>query len=111
MQNNVNENWKNWKWQLQNRLNDPHKLKDFIPISEEEEKVFQAADEFFSFGVTPYYLSLIDPNNPICPIRLQVVPRAGELTRHPLERIDPLGEEAHMPVKGVTHRYPDRALW
>ena len=49
MQNNVNENWKNWKWQLQNRLNDPHKLKDFIPISQEEEKVFQAADEFFTF--------------------------------------------------------------
>lgn len=103
--------WYSWKWHLQNRLTDPYKLKDFIPISEEEEKIFQAADEFFSFGVTPYYLSLIDQTNPNCPIRLQVVPRAGELTRHPLERIDPLGEEAHMPVKGVTHRYPDRALW
>ena len=104
------ENWTNWKWHLQNRLTDPYELKNHIPISEEEEKVFQAADEFFTFGVTPYYLSLIDPNNPNCPIRLQVVPRAGELTRHPLERIDPLGEEAHNPVKGVTHRYPDRTL-
>ena len=111
MQDTSHDNWTNWKWHLQNRLNDPHELKNYIPISEEEEKVFKEADEFFTFGVTPYYLSLIDPNNPTCPIRLQVVPRAGELTRHPLERIDPLGEEAHMPVKGVTHRYPDRALW
>ena len=95
------ENWTNWKWHLQNRLTDPYELKNHIPISEEEEKVFQAADEFFTFGVTPYYLSLIDPNNPNCPIRLQVVPRAGELTRHPLERIDP-ESEAH--IRGNLRR-------
>ena len=89
LKQSASENWTNWKWHFQNRLNDPHKLKDYIPIFAEEEKVFQAADEFFTFGVTPYYLSLIDPNNPNCPIRLQVVPRAEELTRHPLERIDP----------------------
>lgn len=105
------ENWTNWKWHMQNRLNHPVDLKEYIPISTQEEKIFQDAEEFFSFGVTPYYLSLINPDDPNCPIRLQAVPRAGELSKHPLERIDPLGEEAHMPVKGVTHRYPDRALW
>ena len=61
MQDTSHDNWTNWKWHLQNRLNDPHELKNYIPISEEEEKVFKEADEFFTFGVTPYYLSLIDP--------------------------------------------------
>jgi lysine 2,3-aminomutase len=103
--------WKDWKWQMQNRLTNPLDLKNFIPISVEEEKEFPELENFFSFGVTPYYLSLVDTENRNCPIRLQIVPRKEERIKSPNEVSDPLGEENYMPVKGVTHRYPDRALW
>jgi lysine 2,3-aminomutase len=61
-------------------------------------------------GITPYYLSLVDPDDPSDPIRRQVVPSLEELTSQASGLVDPLGEEAHSPVPGLTHRYPDRAL-
>ena len=100
-----------WKWQIQNRIRDTDSLSKYVQLTEEEEVIFKKCSEHFEFSVTPYYASLIDPNNPHCPIRLQVVPRAEELVKQPHELEDPLGEEMNMPVKGVTHRYPDRALW
>lgn len=103
--------WNDWKWQLQNRIFDLDTLKQKIELTVEEIESFEAAKEFFSFSVTPYYLSLIDINNPNCPIRKQTIPRREELTRMPNEVEDPLAEQRFMPVKGVTHRYPDRALW
>ncbi len=96
---------------MQNRLTDPFELKKYISISESEEKDFDRLEKFFSFGVTPYYLSLIEKENPNCPIRLQVVPRNDELQHAEYEKLDPLAEDENMPVKGLTHRYPDRALW
>jgi len=103
--------WNDWKWQLQNRIVDLDSLKQKIELSPEEIESFQKASEFFAFSVTPYYLGLIDPKNPNCPIRKQTIPRADELIRMPNEVEDPLAEQKHMPIKGVTHRYPDRALW
>ncbi len=61
-------------------------------------------------AVTPYYASLMDPADPRCPIRRQAVPHPDELTTRVQDLSDPLGEEAFMPVPGLTHRYPDRAL-
>jgi lysine 2,3-aminomutase len=103
--------WDDWKWQLQNRILDLEELQQKIELTLEEVKAFQAAKEFFSFSVSPYYLSLIDRANPNCPIRKQTIPRFEELKRMPNEVEDPLAEQKFMPVKGVTHRYPDRALW
>jgi len=105
------ETWKNWKWQLQNRVKDLNELETYIYLSEEEKEIFPRAEKFFDFAVTPYYLSLIDPQDPNCPIRRQVLPSKEELNFSAFEKEDPLAEETNMPVKGVTHRYPDRALW
>jgi lysine 2,3-aminomutase len=102
---------KDWKWQIQNRIKDLETLQKEIELTPDEISIFKDADEFFDFAVTPYYLSLVDKKNPNCPIRRQIVPASGELTKQPNEVADPLAEETHMPVKGVTHRYPDRALW
>ncbi|NBU97379.1 MAG: KamA family radical SAM protein [Spirochaetia bacterium] len=101
----------NWKWQIQNRITDLEGLIANIPLSEQEIEIFNKADSLFDFAVTPYYLSLVDKENPNCPIRKQIVPSSGELIKKHYEVEDPLGEESFMPVKGVTHRYPDRALW
>lgn len=100
-----------WKWQLQHRIKTKEELSAKLRLTEDEISSFENCSEFFEFSVTPYYLALADPNDPRCPIRLQIVPRGEELIRNPLERQDPLAEETFMPVKGVTHRYPDRAIW
>ena len=62
-------------------------------------------------AVTPYYLSLIDLNDPEDPIRKQAIPSAEELYFAPEESADSLHEDTDSPVKGLTHRYPDRVLF
>ncbi|MCB1143638.1 MAG: KamA family radical SAM protein [Leptospiraceae bacterium] len=103
--------WENWKWQIQSRIRNAKELQDCISLTPSELETFQNTNRFFEFGTTLYYLSLINPDDPNCPIRKQIIPSPEELEKRPYETIDPLGEEAHMPVRGVTHRYPDRALW
>lgn len=105
------EEWSNWKWQMQNRIHSVEELEKWIELTGEEKEIFPMATQYFDFAVTPYYISLVDPQNKNCPIRNQIVPRKGELIRENFEKEDPLNEENNMPVPGVTHRYPDRALW
>jgi lysine 2,3-aminomutase len=64
----------------------------------------------FSLAITAEMAELIDPADPRDPIAAQFVPREAELTTSPEERGDPIGDEAHSPVKGIVHRYPDRVL-
>lgn len=105
------EKWVDWKWQLQSRIKYLSEVETFLQLSDEERDIFPKANQFFDFAVTPYYFSLIDPKDRNCPIRKQVIPSHHELIRSPFEVSDPLAEENNMPIKGVTHRYPDRALW
>ncbi len=103
--------WNNWIWQQQKRIKSMDQLEKVINVTEEERNAFAQSHEMFNMGITPYYASLIDKDDPNCPIRLQSVPNKGELFIHPSEMEDPLGEEANMPVPGITHRYPDRVLF
>ena len=66
--------------------------------------------ERYAISITPEMAALIDPNDPHDPIGLQFLPDPRELEALPQERLDPIGDEAHAPVEGVVHRYPDRAL-
>lgn len=105
------KDWNNWVWQQQKRIKSMDVLEKVINVVQEEHDAFQQSHEMFNMGITPYYASLIDPNDPNCPIRLQSVPKMGELTILPTEMEDPLAEEKYMPVPGITHRYPDRVLF
>ncbi|MBC7690559.1 MAG: KamA family radical SAM protein [Methylotenera sp.] len=105
------KDWNNWVWQQQKRIKSMEVLEKVIAVTDEERGAFAQSHDMFNMGITPYYASLIDPNDPNCPIRLQSVPKAGELNILPTELEDPLGEEADMPVPGITHRYPDRVLF
>lgn len=105
------KDWNNWIWQQQKRIKSMDVLEKVILVTDEERQAFAGSHEQFNMGITPYYASLIDPNDPNCPIRLQSVPKAGELNIMPSDLEDPLGEEKYMPVPGVTHRYPDRVLF
>ncbi|MEM7181639.1 MAG: KamA family radical SAM protein [Spirochaetota bacterium] len=104
------EDWTNWKWQMQHRITDLTKLQKHVSLFPQEEEGFAAGNEFFSFAATPYYLSLVSEDIS-CPIRKQLLPVSAELEHSSQEREDPLAEERDMPIKGVTHRYPDRAIW
>jgi lysine 2,3-aminomutase len=99
-----------WRWQLRNRISTLEEIEPLLPLTDEERAALVSAPSHFRVGITPYYFSLIDRDHPSCPVRMQVIPRAGELVVEPGELLDPLGEDAHRPVSGIFHRYPDRCL-
>jgi len=104
------ELWNNWRWQLANRLKTLDQLRSVLPLTMEEEDAFNGTDQLFPVAVTPYFASLIDPNDPQDPIRMQVLPRSIESHRRTEDIEDSLNEDEHMPVPGLVHRYPDRVL-
>ncbi|MBN2804512.1 MAG: lysine 2,3-aminomutase [Deltaproteobacteria bacterium] len=99
-----------WKSQLKNMIREPSGLLKYINLTKEELAQIDKASSIFPMGITPYYASLMDKNNPECPIRKQGIPSLAELVTAPGEMTDPLGEELDSPVPGLTRRYPDRAL-
>ena len=103
--------WSSWIWQQQNRLVSLDEIGRYFELTATERRVFDECAAAFKVSLTPYYASLIDPEDARCPIRLQSLPGAGELQAAPYELPDPLAEERYSPVPGVTHRYPDRAFW
>ncbi|MBO4873362.1 MAG: lysine 2,3-aminomutase [Lachnospiraceae bacterium] len=104
------ELWNDWKWQIRNRIETVEDLKKHIEITPEEEEGIRQCLGVLRMAITPYYLSLIDLNDPHDPIRRQAIPTAAELHRSPADLLDPLHEDTDSPVKGLTHRYPDRVL-
>jgi lysine 2,3-aminomutase len=64
----------------------------------------------YAIAITPAMESLIDRADTNDPIARQFVPSAAELTTVPEERADPIGDDAHSPLPGIVHRYPDRVL-
>ncbi|HEY9744700.1 MAG TPA: KamA family radical SAM protein [Oculatellaceae cyanobacterium] len=103
--------WHDWKWQFRSRITSLEQLKEYVCVTAEEEKAFQAAGKNLPFAVTPYYLDLINPQEPHDPIRKTVIPRMAEFTTTPAEMVDPCGEDGSMVVPGLVHRYPDRVLF
>ncbi len=101
--------WNDWKWQLTHRLNTVDDFARVINLTPDEIAGLQAPDRF-RVDVTPYFASLMDPDDPHCPIRLQIMPTGQELVAFDGEMTDSLAEESHSPVPGLVHRYPDRVL-
>jgi len=101
--------WDDWRWQLANRISSYDEFARIINLTDEEIAGLKAPNKF-RVDVTPYFASLIDPTDPDCPVRLQVVPRARELDGFASMMEDSLAEDAHSPVPGLVHRYPDRVL-
>ncbi|MCR6655481.1 MAG: KamA family radical SAM protein [Opitutus sp.] len=105
------EQWQDWTWQLKNRITSVAQLEQFMTLTAEEKAGCYFADKKLSLAITPYFFNLIDRNDPDCPIRKQVIPRSGEMQLSAEEMLDSLGEDAHSPVPGLVHRYPDRVLF
>lgn len=104
------EEWSSWQWQVRNRVTTVEQLKAVLPISKEEEEALSQSLGILRMAITPYYLSLIDPNDPEDPIRKQAIPTVYETHVAAADLEDPLAEDTDSPAPGLTHRYPDRAL-
>jgi lysine 2,3-aminomutase len=100
--------WKDWKWQLRNRINKVETLKKFFNLTPEEKDISLTGSKF-RWAVVPYYLSLIDPENPADPVRLQSIPSIEEYF-DASGVMDPMAEEFTSPALAVTRRYPDRLI-
>ena len=102
--------WADWRWQLRHSIRTLAQLERAIALTEDERRGCVETADLFRLGVSPYYLSLIDPGHPYCPIRMQAIPVRAEAEAHPGELRDPLGEDKHRPVRAIVHKYPDRVL-
>jgi lysine 2,3-aminomutase len=105
------EDWKDWRWQLRNRITTLEELEQFLTLHPDETAGVKMSRGKFAMSITPYWLSLMDREDPRCPIRRQVVPHIKETYTAKYELVDPCGEEKDMPVPGLVHRYPDRVLF
>lgn len=103
------EKWNNWRWQLSHRINSVEEFEKVILLTDSERKALSATD-LFRVEITPYFISLIDPQDEQDPIRLQVVPKESEMVPFVSMMEDSLAEDRHSPVPGLVHRYPDRVL-
>ena len=103
--------WNDWHWQLRNRITTLAQLETLLELSPQERAGCLFAAHKLALAITPHFFNLIDPQNPNCPVRRQVIPHIDESVVAPGESADPVGEEGTMPVPGIVHRYPDRVLF
>ncbi len=103
-----------WRMQDRNAVRSIKALSKCLPLSREARDGAEKAERLFRTKITPYYLGLINPDDPECPIFKMAVPDIRELTVHRNELEDPTGDENrdlnNQPVPRLIHRYPDRAL-
>ncbi|MBA4421172.1 MAG: lysine 2,3-aminomutase [Anaerolinea sp.] len=103
------EKWNDWRWQLSRRLNTVDEIEKVLPLTDSEKKALSTPG-LFRVDITPYFISLIDPENLNDPIRKQIIPTAEEILPFTGMMEDSLAEDRHSPVPGLVHRYPDRVL-
>jgi lysine 2,3-aminomutase len=105
------EQWNDWKWHMRNRITSEDELRRVLEPTTDEKRAIEATKGVFQWSITPHYASLMDPNDPACPIRRQVVPAMDEMEFDSTGIEDPLEEVAHSPVKNLIHNYPDRVAF
>ncbi|MDD2387295.1 MAG: KamA family radical SAM protein, partial [Bacteroidales bacterium] len=109
--NVTDDQWNDWKWQVKNRIETVDELKKYINLTTEEEEGIAKSLQTLRMAITPYYLSLVDPDDRNCPVRKQAIPTGLETHQSAADLLDPLHEDEDSPVPGLTHRYPDRVLF
>jgi len=102
--------WEDWHWQVKNRISTLEALSSIVKLTSEEEQGIKKASGKMMMAITPYWASLMDPDDPGCPLRRQAVPTLHESYIGPHEMIDPCAEDRDSPAGCLVHRYPDRIL-
>ncbi len=103
------EQWADWHWQMKNLVKNLDQLRQIVNLTPDEQEAVRRKPDL-KLGITPHFEALMDPVDSHCPIRQQVIPTMAEFALDDPDLNDPLGEDAHMPVPGLVHRYPDRVL-
>lgn len=101
--------WQNWQWQMKHRITEVTTLTRLLHLQASELAEIATTAQTYRWAVSPYYLSLITPDNLHDPIRLQALPSVQELDNSFGEE-DPMGEAQTSPAPCITRRYPDRLI-
>jgi lysine 2,3-aminomutase len=103
--------WNDYKWQLRNRLTTTEDFESVLNLTDAQRRDLEACMGKFRVSVTPYYASLMDPDDATDPVRMQGVPTPAELVIHSEDIEDAVSEDFDSPTPRITHRYPDRVLF
>lgn len=103
--------WSDWRWHQRHAVRNLAQLEKYVPLTPDERAGVQETSSLFRIGISPYYLSLIDRDHPLCPVRMQAIPVRAEARIRPGELTDPLGEDKTRPEEAIVHKYPDRVLF
>lgn len=104
------EDWDDWHWQLRNRVSDTKILAQLLELSQGQEEIIERIGSSYRWGISPYYLSLIDPEKGMeDPVYLQSIPTDAEEVIESGEA-DPMLERETNPAACITRRYPDRLI-
>lgn len=104
-----NELWTDPKWQMRNRLGTYEELAEIVNLTDSEIEALKG-NVSFRVDVTPYFASLIDPNDPNCPVRQQVIPTMKENSVFAAREDDSTSEEKNSPVRSIVHKYDDKLI-
>ncbi|WP_457648364.1 KamA family radical SAM protein [Profundibacter sp.] len=105
------EDWNDHRWQMRARIRTAEELQRIFVLGKDEKAALEFKYGGLPVGITPYYASLMSPDDPSEPLRRTHIPVSGEHSRMPGEADDPLSEDRDTTVPGLVHRYPDRVLF
>ena len=105
------EDWNDWRWQSRHRIRTLPELERIFTLSEDERAAASRHTGSLPVGITPFYASRMGLDDPMEPLRRTHIMVGDEFLRGPGEEDDPLGEDHDMPVPGLVHTYPDKALF
>jgi lysine 2,3-aminomutase len=103
--------WPDWHWHMRNRITTVDALRRWVRVSDDEAQGIDELSGTYRWSVTPYYASLMDPDDALCPIRLQAVPSCREAIVPALADVDPVGDTKFRKTNRVVHKYPDRVIF
>ncbi|HJW41006.1 MAG TPA: KamA family radical SAM protein [Rhizomicrobium sp.] len=103
--------WNDWRWQMRARIRTRDELTRIFSLSADEFDAVSRHTGSLPVGITPYYASLMDLEDPSEPLRRTHIMTGDEYLTTPGEGDDPLAEDHDMAAPGIVHRYPDRVLF
>ncbi|MBI2119428.1 MAG: KamA family radical SAM protein [Elusimicrobia bacterium] len=104
------QQWSDWQWHLKNQINTVAELEKWLSPTVEEKRAIYFSQEKFHFSFTPYWASLMDPSDFLCPIRRQAIPLDEEFRTSVYEPRDFISDGVKVAQGRLTHLYPDRAI-
>ncbi|MBE1556821.1 arginine 2,3-aminomutase [Sporosarcina limicola] len=106
----VDWDWDDWSQHFRRRIQTLDELKKYIDVTPDEESAIQKSAGIYKWAVTPYYASLMDKEDPNCPIRRQAIPSLEEFTTYNYSDVDPVGDTKYRVGNRIVHKYADRII-